>query len=347
MGAVVSIRPWLASGVLALSVLSGCTDREAGGALGTCGAASFVEPGETATIVPDRALSFGVTAGAALPGGDVLVAVETNVPEAGREVSDRGPEIFVIRADGTCDPFDLPVVEGTAVGRTAVPVAVADDGSLFLWDPDNHRIVGRNTSGTWRTAVTIPSRLAMYGRLDAAVAPDGTLYVQTDASIHRVVAGKLELVAGTGQMLRQGRDPGPFPRPATSRPLPLLTGIDLTADGEPVLVMQTGVLTVDGDGILRLIADDDTTHGQEGAIVGQEAGPVNRSRLSRVAATEDGDLLVGDPGRDRVLQLSHGRSSILTEEARALSFGEPLDPTGRMLLAINSRGDLVVVGLDG
>lgn len=186
----------------------------------------------------------------------------------------------------------------------------------------------------------------MYGPPDAAVAPDGTLYVQTDASIHRVVAGKLELVAGTEQRLRQGRDPGPFPRPATSAPLPLLTGIDVTADGKPVFAMQTGILTVDGDGTLRLIADDDTTRGQEGAIVGQEAGPVNRSRLFRVAATDDGDLLVGDLGRDRVLQLSQGRSSILTEEARALSFGEPLDPTGRMLLAINDQGSLVLLGLD-
>jgi hypothetical protein len=345
-GAVVSIRPWLASGVLALSVLTGCANRAAGSAPGTCGAAPFVEPGDTTTIVYGGALSFVVTGSAALPGGDVLVAVETNVPEAGDEATDPRPETFVIGADGECVPFELPVVEGTAVGGTAVPVAAGDDDSLFLWDPDNHRIVGRDASGTWRTAVTIPSRLVMYGTPDAAVAQDGTLYVQTDASIHRVVAGELELVAGTEERLRQGHDPGPFPRPATSKPLPLLTGIDASADGELFLAMQSGILAVDAGGTLRLLADDATTRGQEGAIVGHEAGPVNRSRLLGIAVTEDGDLLVGDPGRDRVLQLSHGRSSILTEEARALSFGEPLDPTGRMLLAKNTRGDLVVVGLD-
>ena len=345
------IRPLLAAGVIAVSALAGCTsDSQPGDAPATCGAAPLVEPGETTTIVrpPGDPNRFRVKAAAFLPDGEVLVAAETNVPEAGDEVLDRRPILFVVAGDGECAPFDLPVVAGTAVTSNAVPMATGDDGALFVWDPDNHRIVRRGMTGAWTTAVTIPSRLHMYGEPAAAVAADGTLYVRTDAAVQRVRSGELEIVAGRGETPARFLDPRTLPAPATAAALPALGDVAASADGALFLTTRNAILRVDQDGMLRAAASPETTRGQDGAIVREQEGTELRSTLTGVAVTPDGDLLIGDTGMQRVLLMREGQASVLMHDVTALAPGHPLDADATKLLALGEAGaQLLLIGLDG
>jgi hypothetical protein len=296
---------------------------------------------------------FRVIASAALPNGDLVFATEANVPPAGEEVTDRRPALFTLDAAGVCRPFVLPVAGGKPVTRTALPVAVAPDGSLYIWDRDSRRIVSDAGTGTWNSVVDIPASVTQFQPIDATVARDGTLYVKTDASVFRVRAGHLEIVAGTEEVLADGQtfpppDIGPFPRPATSQPLPLLTGLTLSPDGDLLAATASAILGIDQTGDMRIVADSETTKGQPAAIspLHEVEGAVVGSAITGIAATGTGDLLLSDTGLQRVIRISGGKVSVVVQDVAAMSPGEPFDANTSQLLLLEEAGSkLAILGL--
>jgi hypothetical protein len=295
-----------------------------------------------------------VLATAALPEGDIVLAVQNNVPRPGEDgVRDVEPELLVLDSQGVCTPFPLPVVEGAAVTRNALPVAVGEDGTLFLWDRDAERIVSGREDEAWDVVVDVPEDLTRFGWVDVDVARDGTLYVQTDAAAFRVSSGRLEMVAGTGEELAGGEgypvpDPGTFPRPATSQPLPFLRGMEPSPDGDLLLVSQNAIFAVDPSGTIRLIADPVTTRGQRAAIVARHEvnGAVEGSMLTGIAVTETGDLLVGDTAKRRVIRLRDGQTSLLASGVASMPLGDPLDTErDQLFLRPYVDGALAVLGI--
>jgi hypothetical protein len=344
--------------VLAVSavMLAGCAEPGVEAAASErCGVVPLVDPGERTTIVraPGDPQKFSVLATAALPEGDIVLAVQNNVPMAGEDgVSDFEPELLILDTEGVCTPFPLPVAEGVAVTQNALPVAVGQDGTLYLWDVNAERIVSGRADEAWVVEVDVPEELT-FGVVDADVAPDGTLYVATGAAAFRVISGRLEMVAGTGEELADGQsfpvpDLGPFPRPATSQPLPLLRGMATSPDGDLLLVSQSAVFAVDPGGTMRMIADPVTTRGQRAAIVARHEAnsAVEGSILTGIAVTETGDLLVGDTAGRRVIRIRDGQTSLLAGGVASMPLGDPLD-TLRDQLFIRTYGDgaLAVLGV--
>lgn len=344
----------------AFLVLAGCGQGTGQGETATppqCGVAPSVAPGQLKTVVRPVGdpFKFLVIASTALPDGALLIATETNVPEAGDEATDRRPELLVLDSKGVCRPFPLPVAGGRAVTKNAVPLTSAADGTVYVWDKDASRIVSGRTSGRWSTVVEIPPELTSFQPLSAAVADDGRLYVKTDATAYRVDSGRLTPVAGTGQVLGGGLaepapDPGVFPRPATSLPLPILSDLAVSPDGDVVLTSIDAVYAVSPDGVMRVVADPETTDGQAAPIVARhdEDGAIVGSSLTGVTVTDAGDVLVGDTGLQRVIRVRDDESSLLADDVTALTPGDPLDEAGGRLSLLKNRGSqLALLGVEG
>ena len=213
------IRSSLVAGVIVLSVLTGCADREA--ASDTCGEPLSAPAGELRTVLGgsyfgEDALILG---SAALPDGSVVVAYDANPEEAGGEENwVPEPGLVLLYEDGSCEPFQVPVVERRRVGLDAQPVAVDDDGRLYLWDHAASRLVRGQVDGAWETVVTVPSRLLRFTFTPTVtVTRQGEVYIATGPLVSRVTAAdELEAVAGT-RVDPNGAILGDFPAPARRR----------------------------------------------------------------------------------------------------------------------------------
>ncbi len=355
------IRPLLAAGVIAVSALTGCADDES--ASDACGEPLATPAGELRTVL--QASSFGADAlilgSAALPDGSVVVAYDANPEEAGGEedwVPD--PGLVLLRGDGSCASFPLPLVDGLRVGLDAQPVAVDADGRLYLWDHAELRLVRGPMSGAWETLATFPTSVLRFTFTPAVtVSRQGEVYIATGFLVSRVTAaGEVEAVAGTGEAASKGRsypppDLGDFPRPGASSPLPNVSEIAATPSGGVVITVTSAVLELDPSGTLNLIADPRTTAGQDGAIearhmddTGAEAGSV----LGAVEVTAAGDVLVSDVPQRRIIRIRDGRATVFArvEEPSymSLSRGHAFLPDEAGLLVHEGGGqNLAVLGL--
>ena len=108
-----------------------------------CGEPLRAEPGELRTVLRadwfDEDASLG--SAAVLPDGSVLVGYDTNPYVAGDDegnAEEREPGLVVLRPGGSCEPFDLPEVDGRRVGEDARPVAVDAADRLYLYDGAAH-----------------------------------------------------------------------------------------------------------------------------------------------------------------------------------------------------------------
>jgi hypothetical protein len=350
----------LATGVLAACLVAGCASFSSRADSGTefgagaC-AAPVVEPGELRTVV--RASYFGtktqIVNSAALLNGSIVVAYDANPDQAGDadDIAGRVPDpgLVLVRKDGSCEPFTPPVVAGVRVADDAQPVAVGPHGALYLWDGAEHRLVRGTVDGTWETVVEIPAKRLRYTPTPGvAVSRQGDVYVATDFLVSRVAAaGKLQPVAGTGKAASNGKtypppDLGNFPRPGTAAPLTHLRGIAATPSGGVVMTTESVVLELDPSGTLHLLADPETTAGQEGAIEAlhvDDGGVVGAgSHLTAPAVTASGDVLIGDSDRQRILRIGKGTSRVLVIGPSSINPGNALTADGRGLL-VRQVGD--------
>jgi hypothetical protein len=308
-----------------------------------CGEAPVAAAGELKTIL--RASAFGADAlilgSAALPGGSIVVAYEGNPEEAGGEEGwTPDPGLVLLGEDGSCAPFPAPSVDGVRVGLDAQPVAVDSDGRLYLWDPDDRRVVREKVGGSWEMVTMLPERFLSYQPTpDVAVDPDGDVYLSGDYRVSRVTAtGSLEDVAGNGE---QGRtaEAGTknLPRPGTSAPLPEVRAIRSTPSGALVMATKSAVMTLDA-GTLSLLADKNSTAAEEARLT-------ERTQLTALEVTPSGDVLVSDlPGR-RILRLREQAVTVLVESPSYLSLspGGALLPDGAALLVHQDGGQSLAV----
>jgi hypothetical protein len=360
---VAPIRPWLASGLIAVFALAGCGPADSAGAE-ECGEAPTAAAGELRTVL--RASAFGAKAGmlgtAALADGSVVVAYDASPDEAGDadDLAGRVPEpgLVLLRPDGSCAPFPLPIVDGGRVGLDAQPVAVGLDGRLYLWDGAERRLIRGQVGANWETLTVVPSAALHFTSWPAvAVGPEGEVYIATDFLVSRVTgAGNLEPVAGTGQRPPGPDfplpDPGTFPRPGTSAPLTHLSGIAATPSGGVVITTESAVLELDPSGTLHLVADPATTAGQDGAIEAlhvDEGGSVGvGSHLGAVEVTDAGDILVSDQAKKRILRIHDGRSTVFVTDSAYLSLSRGhafLADDAGLLLHRDGGQSLAVLGL--
>ena len=112
------------------------------------------------------------------------------------------------------------------------------------------------------------------------------------------------------------------------------------------------MLELSPTGILHLVADPETTAGQDGAIealhnddTGAEAG----SHLHTPAVVDSGDILVSDTGKKRILRIHDGRSAVFLTDPYyvSVSLGHALlaDRAGLLVRVHEERGhNLAVFG---
>jgi len=307
-----------------------------------CGVPPMSTAGEIRTLV--RAAEphphYEVVAAAALPDGSVVFAREANAHEPGREVRNREPALLALDRNGRCQPFDRPEVGGRRVASSALPVTVGPDGQLYFWDPPLRRLVRGIPGSEWRTVATLPASLATHRSFPSvAVAGDGAVYVASDASVWRATPdARLVLVAGApqsffGAIEQPASQLGRLPRRAISDAFPPLGAVATTADGRLIVTTGAYVLDVDRAGTLRRLAGPGTPHGQGGAI---DAG----SALTGVAVMSNGDILLEDAAKRRVLRMHAGRISVL---ARGPSSLLSLDPASSRLLVTQNGGKILAL----
>lgn len=307
--------------MLAVLALVGCGAPDPA-AESTCGEPLRAGPGELRTVIRGDWLGPEASLGSAavLPDGSVLVGYDTNPYVPGDDegnAEEREPGLVVLRPDGWCRPFELPVVDGVRVGEDARPEAVDGAGRLYLYDRSGHRVVRGSVRGTWETVTTIPTDVdGRTGVSAVAIGADDEVYVLTGFRVSTVAAdGTLVPIAGNGEDFVEAEGTMRLPRPATSAPLPLVREAVVLQTGQ--LVLPTGsTLLVLEDGRLDVLADAASTAGQEGSF--------DRNHwLTGLAPLPSGDVLVGDPYGNRILRISGGRSSVFLTDDSSLSIASP------------------------
>ncbi len=360
-----------AAAALAVALLSGCAsaDAQQEPAAATCRLGPLPAPGETRTVIEGDDLRQGASigVGAVLADGSVVVSYDLNPvdenDEEARATEKPEPGLLHLRVD-SCEPVPLPTVDGQPLAADAFPVAADDEGRLYLFERPALRLV-RGTPGAddWATVVVVPSASLRFGYApEVTVSDSGDVFVGTDFLVSRVTAsGELEPVVGTGEGDGQAYplpDPGTFPRPATSAPVTKVSGIAATPSGTVAITSFQTVMEWDPSGTLRLLANPETTAGQEGAIqtrtFTQNGGEIG-SYIGGPHVTDTGDVLLGeylsadDPAdiRNRLLAIRDGRSSVLAELDEFLSPnpGSALFPDDSAVLLRDGGRSLAVYGL--
>jgi hypothetical protein len=337
-----------ALGLLAVCALASCGKPDSATS-DNCGEPLRAEPGELRTVLAGSWFDADALLGdaAALPDGSVLVSYDTNPDEAGdadeHAGEQREPGLVVLLTDGSCRPFELPLVDGRRVTADATPVAVDGDDRLYLWDASAHRLVRGPVGASWETVTTIPGRFLQFmGAPAVTVGVEGEIYVATDYRISTVAAdGTLATIAGTGEEYRYNTSgPVELPRPATSAALPEVRDIRALPSGGLLVSTKSSVLTLKS-GTLDLLADWKTTSGQEGAI--------NRDHwLSSLEVLPTGEVLVSDLPGKRILRLHDGQSTVfLTDSSYLLmAYAASVLADGTGLLVRQDGGQaLAVYGL--
>jgi hypothetical protein len=361
--------------MLAVVGLAGCApadadaDAEREPAAATCGLGPLPAPGETRTVLEGDDLREGASigVGAVLADGSVVVSYDLNPIDENDEeaVATEEPEpgLLHLRED-SCEPVPLPTVDGQTVAADAFPVAADDEGRLYLFERPALRLV-RGTPGAddWATVVVVPSEQLRFGYAPGvSVSDTGDVFVGFDFLVSRVTAtGELEPLVGTGEgdgQVYPLPDPGTFPRPATSAPVTKVSGIAATPSGTLAITSFQTVMEWDPPGTLRLLANPETTAGQEGAIqkrtFTQNGGEIG-SFIGGPNVTDAGDILLGeylgadDPAdiRNSLLAIRNGRSTVLAELEDFMSPnpGSALFPGDAAILLRDGGRSLALYGL--
>ncbi|HEV2808944.1 MAG TPA: hypothetical protein VGV93_00925, partial [Acidimicrobiales bacterium] len=180
---------------------------------------------------------FYVSLLAAGPDGTLYV----NQDRASRGAGDERPtrdaaEIVMLRPDGSAGVLEEPTVDGLEVEDADI-LAVGDDGTAYLHDEKNGRLVARAPDSTWRALTAAQHQTsrhdgdggpALQAHIEppgaAAVGPDGSVFVAEPFAVRRIAPdGIITTVAGTdafdeGDVSSWGQGPPPRPALAQVRP---------------------------------------------------------------------------------------------------------------------------------
>jgi glucose/arabinose dehydrogenase len=230
-------------------------------------------------------------------------------------VSDsRSAAIQQIAPDGTCTPVIKPAVISRVGGPDAAPLtsaglAVAPDGSLYVADPNHHRVCVVTPEGETRTLAggangyrdgSAVEALFRYPR-DVSLAPDGSCYVADTGNdrIRRIAPdGTVTTVAGSIYDYGDGQGTDAhFRRPAALEVGP--DGICYVADT--------------GNNTIRRIDLNGTVTTVAGALPGGDADGAGRDVGLRwptgIAVEPDGTIWIADHGNDAIRRLGSNRES--------------------------------------
>lgn len=245
--------------------------------------------------------------------------------------------------DGTCLAGEVCIVAGTGEAGfngdglppletdLYLPTAVlpGPDGEMLFVDFNNLRIRALTKDGTVETRVgngihaysvpgTEPTRSPLENPIDAAVGPDGLLYVLPlhEGRVLRVSAEELmEVVAGTGE-LGDGGDGGP----AVDAQLNYPAGIAFGAGAMYVSDQVRGtVRRIDSEGVIETVVSD--------------------LSLPRGLWADDERLLVADAGNGRVVQFDFTTAAVTTLVGDSLAWPDAVEVTpGGTVLISEQRG---------
>jgi sugar lactone lactonase YvrE len=216
---------------------------------------------------------------------------------------DSAGNVFVASENGIfrVDSSGLLTSVGDGCGRavcSALAVAVASTGTIYVADTENNRVLRIDKNGTSSTVgggarVNVPGALAW----SVAVGGDGAVYI-ADAGAHRVrkvdANGVVTTVAGTGTAGFRGDD-----GPATSAMLSFPAGVAVDGAGNVYIadLQNHRIRRVDRNGVITTVAGNGT-QGFSG-----DGGPATRAslnRANRVAVDRLGALYVADVGNHRI-----------------------------------------------
>ena len=231
-------------------------------------------------------------------------------------------------------------------------VAVDGDGSVYVADEGNHRVLVVGADGAIES-VTAAQGQGVFGdegpaieaELDSpsgvAVGKDGTLYI-ADYQNHRVRAvgsdGIIRTVAGSGGAGFSGDD-GPALEAAVDAP----SRVAVAEDGTLYITDSSShrVRAVGTDGIIRTVAGTGVKgfSGDDGPAVGAEL-----DTPSGVAVGMDGTVYIADSGNDRVRAV--GTDGTIRTVAGTGGEGFVYDGGPAIDAGIDAPAD-VAVGIDG
>ena len=216
-------------------------------------------------------------------------------------VSGEQPGVMTIVA-GVPDRYGNAVDSAATATELALPrgVAIGADGTLYIADTDNARVIAVSSAGGASVVVSAQgcSQDCLVAPTALAVELDGTLWI-ADAGAHRIFrlaagGGTLEVVAGTGT---EGSDPDGTPALAARIARP--SGIAVDDDGTVYFSELTGnqVRTLDAAGGLLTVA------GRGDA--GYSEGPAATAMLDGPAglALDGATLYIADERNHRVRAL--------------------------------------------
>ncbi len=213
-----------------------------------------------------------------------------------------------------------PLATGTEL-RAPRGLALADDGTLYVGDMGNRRILAVRSSGeadvvldhsgcTGAECVRRPSGLALdddSGLLVTDVVPNASAVAAHGSRIWRIdlATKRAEVIAGTGfeGMAAAGT-------PAREADLGGADGIAVAADGRIFFSERRNdrVMVIRGDGRIGVLAGT----GETG--FGGDGGPAEEARLHFPAgiALADGILYIADTGNDRIRAVDLGTGIVRT-----------------------------------
>ncbi len=174
--------------------------------------------------------STSITRLAAGPDGTLYVNQDRASRGGGDERSTPdATEIVVLRPDGSAGVLQEPIVDGLQVEEAYI-LAIGDDGTAYLHDEKNGRLVARAPDRSWRALTAAQDRTARHDGdggpalqahiehpSDAAVGPDGSVFVAEPYALRRIAPdGIITTVAGTNAFDEEDVGfwgQGPPPRP--------------------------------------------------------------------------------------------------------------------------------------
>lgn len=345
-----------------LLVLIACTALSAGCAAPARSPQAPVQTAEDGAVllfssiqVDEPVTNFLITGAVPIPGGRAAVSYDVAYPEAGDGGIMGEPRIAVLESDGSLTAVVLPELGGRPVGPGVIPLASSSAGDVYIWDPNNNRIVRWPQAGDWTTVLDLDPA-TLFGAPRASAGPNDELYVATADTVLRVTSGgDVERVAGVepnpavpGAFPEATR--GSLPRPATAGPLPYISGLVADTSGSVYVGIESAILMI-ARGQLTLVADS-TANGSDGQPLIREPsvdeqGGRTGSILTSLALASDGSLLAGDSGLQRILRFAPEAASVLVDPASSVSNGSNLtsysEPTllflrdgGQMLFSISA-----------
>lgn len=259
-------------------------------------------------------LVFGV---AQLADGNVLSSFDPDFRGAGADQEFGDPRVAQITPDGAVERLELPEVDGWALSDHTQVLIADRNGTTFLYDRDNERIVTRDVDGRWATFLDT-AELNVTNYPAVSIGPDGTSYVATAGAVYRVREGRPELVVGNPDYeladWRGEDEPGLLREIAAGRTdqLPIITGFVIGADETLYLSTLRSVYSIGPDEATSILID---VTSEDSAGLGRyrlppitlpPASPYlppERPSMKALALDPGGRLVVEDAGGQRLLRL--------------------------------------------